>query len=162
MSLPARIYTVTFENVSVAASQDLFEITPADDKPIQIWGWEIDNVGGTADAGDAQEEFWRLLLRTGHATSGSGGTAPTPAAVVSTDGAAGFTAEANNTTIASTGTTRDIWAGGLNVRIPGPFFLPPELCPVLSQADTRVVLRLLSTPADAVSCSGTIWVAELG
>lgn len=157
----SRIYTVTFENVSVAAAQDLFEITPADDKPIRIWGWEIDNVGGTADAGDAQEEFWRLLLRRGHATSGSGGTAPTPVPLSSNDAAAGFTAEVNNTTIAATGTTKDVWVGGLNVRIPGPFFLPPELMPPISQADTTVVLRLLSTPVDAVSLSGTLWVEEL-
>lgn len=158
----SRFYTVTFENVSVAAAQDFFEVSPADDKPVKVWGWEIDNVGGTADAGDAQEEFWRLLLRRGHTTGGSGGTAPTPVPVVSTDGAAGFTAEVNNTTIASVGTTKDIWAGGLNVRIPGPLFLPPELVPAVSQADTTIVLRLLSTPADAVTLSGTIWVEELG
>ena len=157
-----RVYTVTFENVSVSASQDFFEITPADDKPVRILGWQIDNVGGTADAGDAQEEFWRLLLRRGHTTSGSGGTAPTPVPVVSTDGASGFTAEVNNTTIASVGTTKDIWVGGMNVRIPGPMFFPPELVPTVSQADTTVVLRLLSTPADAVSLSGTLWVAEMG
>jgi hypothetical protein len=162
MSLPARVYTVTFENVSVSAPQDFFEVTPADDKPVMVFGWEIDNVGGTADAGDAQEELWRLLLRRGHTTSGSGGTAPTPVPVVSTDPAAGFTAEVNNTTIASVGTTKDVWAGGLNVRIPGPFFLIPEVMPVVSQADTTIVLRLLSTPADAISLSGTLWVAELG
>jgi hypothetical protein len=162
MSLPARIYTVTFENVSIAASQDFFEITPADDKPVMVLGWEIDNVGGTADAGDAQEEFWRLLLRRGHTVSGSGGTAPTPTPVVSTDAASGFTAEVNNTTIANTGTTKDVWTGGLNVRIPGPLFLIPEVMPIVSQADTTLVLRLLSTPADAVLCSGTLWVAELG
>lgn len=160
--LPSRVYTVVFENVSISASQDLFELTPADDKPISILGWELDNVGGTADAGDAQEEFWRLLLRRGHTTSGSGGTAPTPVPVISSDAAAGFAAEVNNTTIASVGTTKDIWVGGVNVRIPGPMFLPPEVLPVVSQADTTVVLRLLSTPADAVSCSGTIWVAEMG
>lgn len=158
----SRLYTVVFENVGVAASQDFFELTPADDKPIRVLGWNIDNVGGTADAGDAQEELWRLLLRSGHATSGSGGSAPTPAAVISTDAAAGFASEVNNTTIASTGTPRDLWCGGMNVRIPGPFFLPPEICPTVSQADTRIVLRLLSTPADSVSCSGTIWVEELG
>jgi len=156
------MYTVIFENVTVSAAQDFFEITPADDKPIQIRGWEIDNVGGTADAGDAQEELLRLLLRRGHATSGSGGSAPTPVPVVSSDSASGFTAEVNNTTIASTGTTKDIWAGGVNVRVPGPFFLPPELCPVISQADVTIVLRLLAAPADAISLSGTLWVAELG
>lgn len=160
--LSSRVYTVVFENVSVSAAQDFFEITPADDKPVQILGWEIDNVGGTADAGDAQEELWRLLIRRGHTTSGSGGTAPTPVAVVGSDGAAGFTAEVNNTTIASVGTTTDVWVGAINVRIPGPFFFTPETAPTASQANTTIVLRLLSTPADAVSLSGTLWVGELG
>lgn len=159
---PSRVYTVVFENVSVSAAQDFFEITPADDKPCQILGWEVDNVGGTADAGDAQEELWRLLLRRGHATSGSGGTAPTPVPIISSDPAAGFAAEVNNTTIASTGTTKDIWVGGMNVRIPGPYLLTPETSPVVSQADVTCVLRLLSTPADAISLSGTLWVGELG
>lgn len=155
-----RIYSVIFENVAVAAAQDFFELTPADDKPIRILGWELDNVGGAADAGDAQEELWRLAIVRGHTTSGSGGSAPTPAPVNRNDASAGFTAEANNTTIASTsGTT--IWAGGMNVRVPGPMFLTPEACPTASQADTTIVLRLLSTPADSVSMSGTIWVEEL-
>lgn len=158
----AGIYTVVFENVSVSASQDFFELTPADDKPIRILGWNMDNVGGTADAGDAQEELWRLLLRAGHATSGSGGSAPTPIPVVASQSASGFTAEVNNTTIASTGTTHDHWAGGMNVRVPAPFWLPERYQPTVSQAETRIVLRLLSTPADAVSMSGTIWVEELG
>ena len=158
----AGIYTVTFENVSVSAAQDFFEITPADDKPVKILGWNVDNVGGTADAGDAQEELLRILLRSGHSTSGSGGSAPTPIPLVASMSAAGFAAEVNNTTIASTGTTHDIYAGGMNVRVPYAFWLPEKCQPIISQAETRVVLRLVAAPADAVSMSGTIWVEELG
>lgn len=156
-----RMYTVSFENVSVSASQDFFELSPADDKPIKIYGWNLENVGGTADAGDAQEEFWRLSVVRGHTTSGSGGSSPTPRPVLTNAGAAGFAAEANNTTIASTsGTT--IWTGGMNVRVAPNFtWLPDEAALGATQADTTIVLRLLSTPADAVSMSGTLWVAEL-
>lgn len=158
-----REYTVTFENVSVSASQDLFELTPADDKPIKIAGIWLDNVGGTADAGDAQEEMLRLLVRRGHTTSGSGGTAPTPQKLGSSaDSAAGFTAEVNNTTIASAGTTADLIGFGWNVRVPLREMFPDELMPGASQADTTIVVRLLSTPADAISVSGTLFVVEIG
>lgn len=155
-----RVYTVNFENVAVAASQDFFELTPADDKSIFIAGFSLDNVGGTADAADAQEEILRLSIVRGHTTSGSGGSAPTPAPWRTTvDTAAGFTAEVNNTTIASTaGTT--VWAGGWNTRITKELWFPDELMPGCSQANTTIVLRLLSTPADSFNASGTMWVVE--
>lgn len=155
-----RVYTVTFENVSVSAAQDFFEITPADDKPIVLLGMNLDNVGGTADAGDAQEELWRLLVRRGHTVSGSGGAAPTPAPLTSIDTAAGFAAETNNTTIANTGTTTDNICCGWNIRVPLREYWPPELRVMASQANTTIVVRLLSTPADTVSVSGTLWVGE--
>lgn len=156
-----RAYSVTFENVSVSAAQDLFEITPADDKPVKLLALYLSNVGGSADAGDAQEELWRLAVIRGHTTSGSGGSAPTPTPVNSSaDTAAGFAAEANNTTIASTGTTTTVHADGWNVRVPYQMVWLPETRPGASQANTTIVVRLLSTPADAVSVSGTLYVAE--
>jgi hypothetical protein len=159
--MTGRLYKIPFENVSIAASQDLFELSPADDKPIELVALELCNVGGTADAGDAQEELWRLLVRRGHTTSGSGGSAPTPTPCSPNDAAAGFAAEVNNTTIASVGTTKDLDAMGWNVRIPYQKVWLPEERPSASQADTTIVIRLLSTPADAVSCSGVLTVREL-
>ena len=155
-----RYYTVVFENVSVSASQDLFEITPADDKPVAVMGLTLDNVGGIADAGDAQEELLRLLIRRGHTVSGSGGTAPTPQKLASADAAAGFASEVNNTTIANTGTTADLAALGWNIRVPLREFWPQELWKWVSQADTTLVVRLLSTPNDAISMSGTLYLCE--
>lgn len=157
-----RFYSVSFENVAVGtAAQDLFELTPADDKPIAIVGLTLDNVGGTADAGDAQEELIRLAIIRGHTTSGSGGTAPTPTPLSPNDTAAGFTSEVNNTTIASVGTTTTPWALGWNVRVPLREFLPQELWIGCSQGNTTIVVRSLSTLADAVTMSGTLFVAEL-
>jgi hypothetical protein len=157
-----RLYTVIFENVSISAAQDLFELTPADDKPIELAGLYISNVGGTADAGDAQEEILRWAIISGHTTSGSGGTAPTPNKAKSrADAAAGFTAEVNNTTIASAGTPLTLHADGWNVRIPGgAWIVPPEMRIGASQADTTIVVRLLSTPNDAISVSATLYVLE--
>lgn len=159
--MSARFYTVVFENVSVSASQDFFEISPADDKPVALLGLTLDNVGGTADAGDAQEELVRLLVRRGHTSSGSGGSAPTPGALNPNDTAAGFATEVNNTVIASAGSTVDLWAGGWNIRVPLREFWPQELWPQAAQGNTTIVVRLLSTPADAISISGTLYVAEL-
>ena len=156
-----RMYAVTFDNVSVSAAQDFFEISPADDKPVLIHGITLSNVGGTADAGDAQEEFWRIEIRRGHTSSGSGGTAPTPAALNPGDSAAGFSAEVNNTTIASAGTTTVLLADGMNVRIPYVWIPTPELRPIATQGNTTIVVRLLSTPSDAVSMSGTLYVEEI-
>jgi hypothetical protein len=154
-----RPYTVSFDNVSVAAAQDFWELTPADDKPIAIIGWWIDPVGGTADAADADSENWRMSIVRGHTTSGSGGSAPTPQPLSAVDTAAGFTAEANNTTIASTaGTT--IGTFGLNVRTGVHEYLPQEMWYYCSQASTTIVVRLLSTPADAVALSGCLYVLE--
>lgn len=156
-----RVYTVSFDAVSVAAAQDFFEITPADDKPVKLLGLTLDNVGGTSDAADAQEELLRLSIVRGHATGGSGGTAPTPRPTIGADSAAGFTAEVNNTTIASAGTGVTLAAFGWNVRVPLREFWPEECQFAAGQGDGTIVVRLLAAPADAVSMSGTLWVAEL-
>ncbi len=154
-----RIYLVPFENVTCTSSQDFWEIQPADDKPIRILGWNLSNVGGTADAGDAQEEFLRMSIVRGHTSSGSGGTSPTISPANFNDPSAGFTAEANNTTIASTsGTT--IWAGGHNIRVADVFWIPDPIYITATQANTTIVVRSLAALNDAVSMSGTLYVEE--
>lgn len=163
-----RLYTCVVEAATYANASgdyDLFEVTPADDKPILFVGLTIDNVGGTADAGDAQEELIRVAIVRGNTTSGSGGNAATNGAKVGWGGAgigtSGFTFESMNTTPASTGGTT-IWAGGWNVRVPFREFWPEELCIGASQADTLMCVRLASTVADDLTISATLWVAELG
>lgn len=76
------VYTVIFEHVTVSASQDFLEITPADDKPLKLLGLTLDRVGGTADVGDAQCSLsgrssqdrvstWCLMPRAWRAKRGS-------------------------------------------------------------------------------------------
>lgn len=156
-----RIYTVTFENVAVSAAQDLFELSPADDKPLAILGLELANVGGVNDVGEAQEEDLRLLIRRGHTTSGSGGSSATPRPLGPNTATVGFSAETNNTTVATSGTTHDLVAAGWNTRVPYQVFYPEELWPRATQADTTLVVRLVAAPADSFQVSGTLWVAEL-
>jgi hypothetical protein len=152
-----RLYAVTFSAVAVSAAQDLFEITPADDKPVEIWGIEL---GQSSDSGDAQDEQLQISIIRGHATSGSGGSAPTPTPVGPNTGASGFTSEVNNTTIASTGTAVTIQTGCWNVRAGYINWFPEGCRPSASQANTTIVVRQ-TAPADAITMSGTLYVAEL-
>lgn len=155
-----RIYTVSFENVAVTASQDFFEITPADDKPCIVHALYLANL---TDFGDAQEEGLRLKIIRGHATSGSGGSAPTPRPMNPSDAAAGFASEVNNTTIASAGTGVDLHCDGWNIRVPYVWIPTPEMRPIVTQgAGTTLVVRLMAAPADSVTMSGTLYVEEQG
>jgi hypothetical protein len=161
--MQGRQYAIPFENIAVAAAQDLFSIAPADDKPIVITGLSLDNVGGVADAGDTQEEMLRLAIIRGHATVGSGGSSATPRPIPYTSGqAAAFTARTNDTTIASAGTAVTAAAFGWNTRAGLREFWPDEQLIGAVQADGLLVIRLLSTPADSFQVSGTLWVAEGG
>lgn len=161
-----RGYALTFENISISAAQDLFYVKPAADKICLIESFYLSNVGGAADAGDAQEELWRLVINRLPATVtvGSGGSASATGTLnpISTnDASAGFTGRTNDTTPATTsGTARTLHADGWNVRIPYVWMPPPEQRILVANAEA-VVVKLLSTPADAVSCSGTIIVREL-
>jgi hypothetical protein len=161
-----RGYALTFENVAITAAQDLFYIKPAADKVCVIEAVYLSNVGGAADAGDAQEELWRLVINRLPATVsvGSGGSASAtgtlnPLSV--NDTAAGFTGRTNDTTPTTTsGTARTLHADGWNVRVPYVYLPPPEHRILVANAEA-VVVKLLSTPADSVSCSGTVIVREL-
>lgn len=152
-----RIYSVIFSAVSVSAAQDLFELTPADDKPIEIVGIEL---GQSSDTADAQDEQLQISIIRGHTTSGSGGSAPTPGSMGPADAAAGFTAEVNNTTIASAGSTITLHTGCWNVRAGYINWFPEGMRPSASQANTTIVVRQ-TAPADAITMSGTLYVREL-
>jgi hypothetical protein len=153
-----RVYTVEFEGTAVTAAVDLFEVTPADDKPLLIHGVCLSQ---SSDVADAAEEILRLRLIRGHATGGSGGSAPTPIPVLANDAAAGFAAETLNTTIASTGSPVNLWSHTFNIRAGLEFFFPPECRPHVNQGNTTLVLRLMAAPADSLTMSGTLFVEEL-
>ncbi len=153
-----RVYAATFEAVAVTAQVDFFEITPADDKPVVIH--EI-RLAQSSDVGDAAEEMLRVKLIRGHATSGSGGSAPTPVPLNEGDAAAGAAVETNNTTIASTGTAVDLLADAFNIRAGWLYVPTPECRPRCGQGASTIVLRLMAAPADSLTMSGTIVFEEL-
>lgn len=159
--MTSRVYTVQFDNVSCTAAQDLFELRPADDKPLEIVGLFISQTG-VADVGDAAEELLPIQIIRGYTTSGSGGSTPTAVPVKRTDAAAGFSAEANNTTVATTGTAVIIHNDNFNVRVGYQNWWPEGTEPDASQADTGIYVRLVRAPADAITLSATLYVRECG
>lgn len=152
-----RTYSVTFSAVSVSAAQDLFEVTMGSNKPIEIVGIEL---GQSSDAGDAQDELLQISVIRGYATSGSGGSSATPAALTGGDSAASFSAEVNNTTLASTGSPVTLHTGCWNVRAGYINWFPEGARPAV--AGTSPLVVRMTAPADAITMSGTLFVREFG
>lgn len=155
--MSGRTYAVSFNAVAITAAQDLFEITPADDKPVEIVGLVI---GQYTDAGDAQDELLSLRIVRGFTSSGSGGSSATPVPLLPADTASGFTAEVNNTTLATTGTTVELLNDSFNVRAGYQIWFPPEARPSASQANTTMVVRI-TAPADSITGNATLYVREV-
>lgn len=157
--MTGRFYTVDLPPTAFTVAADLFELTPADDKPIRVVSL---NLHQTSDFGDAQDEVISIVWVRGHTTSGSGGSAPTPRPQNPSDAAAGFTAEAGNTTQATVGTTVNLNRHGWNVRAPLERPYTPEESPQCSQANTTLVLRMAAAPADSLTIGGSLVVEEAG
>ncbi len=154
-----RIYVVNWDTATAITAQiDLFEITPADDKPVAIH--EL-RVWQTTDLGDAAEEIIGLQIIRGFTASGSGGGTPTIGQQLLNDAAQGFTAECRNTTLANTGTTQVLHSDAWNVRIPFIWTPTPETRPVVAQTSTTLVARLMAAPADSLTMFASMTVEEL-
>jgi len=154
-----RVYTVEFEGVAVTAAVDFFQLTPADDKPIEIIGVFL---GQSSDLGDAASEILRYRVIRGHATTGSGGASPTPRPLNRSGAAAGFTAMTNNTTVATAGTAINLHSDVFHIAAGLPLWLPEGCEWEASQADTLIVVRLMAAPTDSLTMSGTLYVVEQG
>lgn len=144
-----RVYSVIATVTAVTAAVDLFEITPADDKPCEVVGLFI---GQSSDFGDAAAEMIPYTVIRGHTTSGSGGSAPTPRPLDRSDVAASFTAEVLNTTAATAGTTHTLHADTFNVQVGEKLWLPQGCEWEVTQADTTLVVRLAGRPPTRSPC----------
>lgn len=160
-----RQYSVAFEAVSITVAQDLFNIAPGADKPIHLVGLTLAAAGGTADAGDAQEELLRVSVRRFAATvtAGTGGSTPTAVPKDSDDTAAGTTCRANDgTTRASTSGTNWLWhADGWNQRVPYAMWWPENFQLSAQTTGQRIIVGLDTAPADALLVSGTLYFDEV-
>jgi hypothetical protein len=159
----SRFYTVPYSGTlaNAGGDSDLIEILPADDKPVRLLGFVISQI---SEVGDAAEEGLRVSVMRLPATvtGGSGGSAVTPAPVDSADSAAGFAAECNNTTVATTsGSAVTLMELGWNERMPFEWWAPdPRLAPIAKQGEALVV-RMQSTPADDLTGQVTFFCEEL-
>lgn len=153
-----RLYTVQFQNVSVAAAQDLFQILGAAGKMLRVIRVEVSNTD-TSLATSQMLSFSGVFLPA-TVTTGSGGSAATPQKVDPGDAQPSFTAMVNNTTPATTsGSAAIVWSGaqhiynGLDETFQHPVLVGPG---------EGFLLKLLSTVSGTVHLSGTIWCEELG
>ena len=154
------IYAVTFKEQAITNANgdyDFFELTPADDKPIEIVAIFL---GNKSEIGDAQEEMVSWSVVRGNATTGNG-TSATPRQLDPSDGAASFSAETVGSTPASAGTPIILHQDTFNIRTGLQFIFPPDMRPKASQADVLMCVRLDTALADDATFSGTLYVREL-
>jgi hypothetical protein len=151
-----REYDATFASVAFTTAVDVWEVNGHASRVTWVTGIEI---GQSTEVGDAQEEQLVLSWIQTHSTSGSGGAAVTPSPN-STDAAFGGTVERMNTTQATGGspitrrvTTFNVRAGYVMIWDPTKWLMVP--------AGGRLVLTL-PAPADSVTLSSTIYLAEAG
>lgn len=160
----ARIYTVTYNGTitNAGGNTDLLEILPADDKPCRLRGILLSQ---TSEVADAAEEGLRITVQRfpANVTSGSGGSTVTPTKMDSADVAAGFAAECNNTTVATTDGTAvtAVDMGWNNRNSPYEQWFPDEDFALKAKQGEAIIVRLESTPADDFTGSFTFWIEEL-
>lgn len=153
------MYSAVFSGVAVTAQQDFFELLAPADAVVVIHHIQLSQ---SSDVGDAAEEGLSILLKRAiGSTSGTGGSTPTPSKMQTGFAAAGSVVEANNTTKLSAGTTTTLFADVWNVRAPWVWLPTPECRIVLSPSE-RFTVELGTTPADSLTCNGTIVFEELG
>ena len=122
-----RIYTVPFENVTIAAAQDLVAVKGSTGKICRVLRAWLGMTNTTIQT--AQGLRLRFKLATATITLGSGGSAVTPQKTDLGDAAASFTAQANDTTPSTTtGAFTVIYPQGIHnfAGIDFPFPRPPE------------------------------------
>jgi hypothetical protein len=154
-----RKYWVDLPPTAFTVAADLFELTPADDKPIKVLAV---NLHQTSDFGDAQDEVISVVWVRGHTSAGSGGTAKTPRPCNPSDTAAGFTAAVGNTTAASGGTAVNLPRHGFNVRAGLERPYTDAEAAEATQANTTLLLRMAAAPADSLTIGGAVLVEEGG
>lgn len=116
-----RVYSATFDNVTVSAIQDVFSLLAAGGR-LELHKIRLTS-NGVADA------VCRLRLRRfpSTVTVGSGGSAPTVSPVDESDAAGAATVRANDTTQATTtGTAITMWGEQWDVRAPFEYLEAPE------------------------------------
>lgn len=154
------IYSAPMDALAFTAATDVFEITPAADRPIRIYGMSLCQ---TTDLQDAAEEVLRIGLYT-DVTAGSTGTALTEVPYTNESASAAVTTAvvANRGTASTGGTLIDII--GWNIRVPLFWYPIPELRVKLSNIAAEGPVssfRLMAAPTDSITISGCLYWEEI-
>src|SRR5574343_1196776 len=158
-----RIYSVSYQGTitNAGGDTDLLEVLPADDKPVRLRGFVLSQI---SEVGDAAEEGLRIsvLRLPATVTSGSGGSAVTPAPMDSADSAAGAACACNNTTVATTSSTAvTIEEIGWNIRnSPYEHWYPDAAYAPKAKQGEALIVRQQTTAADDYTGCFTFFVEE--
>ncbi len=152
------LFSATFTAVAVTQAQDVFEITAPTTRRVRIHDIRL---GQYSDAGDAAAELLSVLVIRGYTVSGSAGSSVTPANLISdSTRTAQSTVEANNTTVANTGTGVTLISDAWNVQA-GAWIAPiSDRAAIIIGAGVRLVVRI-TVPADSLTMNGTMIFEEL-
>lgn len=152
-----RIYTFSFENVTVAEVRDLFYIKAGASNGVILHSVEVSAGGVTASA----EIRLRIKRLPATVTVGSGGNSVTASKASSNNGtAAASTCRTVDTTQATTsGTSVTLWNGQWNVLVPFENTRPEETRFDCAPSEA-IVFDTVAAPASTV-LSGTITFEEV-
>lgn len=155
----AVIYAANFDAQAITTATDIFELTPATDRPVVIYGLSMLQ---TTDLGDANEEVLRIGVYR-DCTAGSGGTANTEYVYDNFSAAASPTCATRSLgTASSGGTLIDII--GWNIRVPLMWVPIPEMRPhftnIAAEGPTSS-FRLIAAPSDSITVSAVLYWTEV-
>ena len=157
-----RIYTVSYTGTitSAGGNVDLLELAPAAQKPCKLRGFSLAQI---SEVKDAEEEGLSISIMRMAATVTSGnGTSTTGIPMDSANVAAGFAAECNGATVATTSGATVILAeyGWNNRNSPYEIWFPdPEISPKVKSAEF-LFIRQNTTLADDMTGCFTFWIEE--
>jgi len=155
--MTGRMYSISFADVSVAASQDLINITATANMAFKIHRVELGQRSLTA----WESKPVKLIRLPATVTAGSGGSAVTPAKMNNGDVAATVTSRSNDTTPASTGgTAATLMARDWEFLNGFLVVFTPDERPVIAPSQA-VQLSLPTAPSGATLVSGTVLIEEL-
>lgn len=152
-----RTYSIQFNNVAVAAVQDLLAVYSGASMVCELAGLVIGQITGTT----VQNLRFTIKRLPATVTSGSGGSSATPQKMQRGDGGATVTARTNDTTPATSSGTASILHSDVFNTVNGyQFFWPPQDCPTIGLSEAGVV-SLDAPPGSGLFMSGTLYIREL-
>jgi hypothetical protein len=157
-----RMYAVPFAAATVTnagGNADLWELAPAANKPIKLRGFSFGQISEVADA--AEEGLEIQVIRMTATVTGSNGSSVTPVPMDTADSAAGFAAETNGATVATTSGAATVVSSHPWINRSGfEWWAPDERFAPKAKNTEFLFIRLITTVADDITFGGVAWVEE--